>query len=912
MNISAKLRKKGRLCDLLFAWKIQNKQIICQLMRISVLITFIILSSIQLLLANSAKGQNMNSDQVTLGLDNESLLTGLKKIEGQTTLRFYYRKEDIKTLTELNLPNRKRTIAQTLEELLKNTSLSFRQIGDNILLERSGMDINYQIKGRIVDVNHKPIAYTTVSIVKPELGRVIQSTHTDTMGVYNLTVQEAGAYLLNVTQVGMDSLSIPLTISNRKVLQLPDITVTISTKQLDQVTVIAKIPPIENRGDRYVVNVSNSTMATSSSLQLLKVLPFVRVTPAKEVKLEDKNTLILLDGRPVPGVATSDILDNLKVNDIEKIELITQPSAKYDANYGAVINIITKKRQTVGFTGNLIGDDSQGIYNSGSVSANVTYKSEKFTITGRTSYGHTNEYYLDDNNRVESSGPVIQRLQDSTRRLYKNNNYSVQLGADYKLNSDQTLGIQIYGRLNHTPGNFDAMAKFRSVSVVPDSIVRTNSLFKNDGYTFNYNINYHLLTDSAKNDLSMLFTYTPYKLTLNQSAFPKLYDGEGAFEKDISPYQTYGRSLVKIYIGQADYVRKFNGNQTLEAGGKFQNTDSHNLQSYSVSEMTSVNSIAGYTTNTDLRETIIAGYGIYSKNWKKDNLSFGMRIENTTTSGFSLKNYNYINYFPNAKWNHQYNNDYSLSLSYGKFINRPPYQELLPYKVVTDQYTIMQGNINLKPSYDHTFTGNVRIKNLNVSLEYTHTTAPFFQLPVDEDAGNQITTFAFENLNSANKFSLNTYYSLDIFKWWNLGQSISTGHNSASGTVLSGRSSLNSYFFIANNSQTFNFSKKIKFALNAYYVSAGNVGLTKLKAYGNLDASAIFNISSKLQFTLSGEEILKRLKYHSMSDYGLLNSEVYTSSDSRRIRVGLIYSFGKSQIKDVKKKLGNDDATGRL
>jgi hypothetical protein len=770
------------------------------------------------------------------------------------------------------------------------------------------------LTGKVIDEKGQPAIGANVYLINGTDSTKTDAAAANNLGEFQFKELTVGIYRIKVTYLGYKTYTTPFNLpkTDSNPIKLATIQLSPNGKFLNEVQVKGNRPLVENKGDRYVMNAANSPLSGGNSLQLLKTAPFVTITPTKEIKLQDKNTLILIDNKPVVGGAVQDMLDNLKVTDIDRVELITNPSAKYDAAYGAVINIITKKRQDMGTTGNVVLNDSQGIYNSGSASATVTYKTKALTVTTRGSFGNNNELYVDNDHRETVSGSQTMLFQDSTRRIYHNKNYSAQIGADYAITPNQTIGVQVYGRANRSPGNFYSANKFFGTDRNLDSVINNNGGFSNKGSTFNYNINYHLLADSAKNDLFALLTYTPYTRTINQSFDPMLYNGDGDFVRYNDPYSTYNHTNIKIAIAQLDYSHKFKNQQSIESGAKLQYTNSDNLQSYNVAGNQDSVSIPSYELSTILKETIVSAYAIYNKSWQKNSLSAGLRFENTNESGSLPNSKSYSSFFPTLQWNHTFNDNYSLFLSYRRLVNRPPFQELLPYKIIIDQFTVMQGNINLQPSYDQTLSATIKVRSLNVGLEYTRTTDPFFRLPLSVDEKNNITTYAYQNINSSDKYTVNLFHSWGVVKWWQMDNSISAGFYAAHGDLIFGNFSSSSFYYNIRSNQTFTVSQKIKLNLNAYYGSSSYVGLVKVNHYGNADANLLYKINGAFQLTLSGDDLLKRNTYTSETSFSTYNSTLKTYSDSQRIRLGLIYKFGRSKINAVKKKLGNEDATDRI
>ncbi len=518
MKISAMMRKTGALYALL-----TGNFLIRQLMRISGIVTIILLTTFQVLMATSGKGQDMRNDKVTIGLKDDDLVTALKRIEHQTSLRFYYRKADIKAINRLNMSVETRTIEQTLNELLNNTFFSFRQIDGNILIERSKQQTAYAIEGRVVDVNHKAVAFATISILKADNNQKIQTSQADTGGYFKLAIQEKGDYIINISAVSMDSLSVGLTLSEKAIVQLPDIILATVSTQLKQVTVVGKKPLIEYTIDRMVFNVENSMLSTGvNAIDVLRETPRIEVTDNGFIKMTGKNALrVMIDGR-ILNLSDEDVknkLSTLRSDDIARIEIIPIPPSKYSAEGNSgMINIILKRNPSLGWKGSVNSTYIQRIYASSSQSGNINYQSKKL----EASVSVTNNPTKNVNEQSTLYDFTGNSLNTSKNTVYNSNSLSFNGVLKYKLNSRMEIGGTLnYSYLNST-SNYTANSNYiKKANNVVDSTVNSNSVFIQQPRAtaasayYDYNMdgkgkkmeltyNYSLNTNSSTNNINSL------------------------------------------------------------------------------------------------------------------------------------------------------------------------------------------------------------------------------------------------------------------------------------------------------------------------------------------------------------------------------------------------------------------------
>ncbi|HEX3933952.1 MAG TPA: outer membrane beta-barrel family protein, partial [Puia sp.] len=412
--------------------------------------------------------------------------------------------------------------------------------------------------------------------------------------------------------------------------------------------------------------------------------------------------------------------------------------------------------------------------------------------------------------------------------------------------------------------------------------------------------------------LTGLITYTPLTRHIKQSFSPFLMNGDHTLIDVPAPYEVNNSADIDILVGQADFTRRFAHSWNLESGVKYQRTvtNSHVVQQTESNGSYLIDS--NYSFNDKLTEAITAGYAIVSKKYKKDLLQAGLRVENTNATSPGNFSEKYTDLFPNVSWQHTLAQKLNFSLGYKRQINRPPYQEMLPYSIVLDEYTILQGNPLLRPSYSQVATINLNAGKFNVSLNYNYTTGAFGKLPIKEDTNTQATYYATQNIDNTAYWTLNVFYPLKITSWWTANTSAHGGYASSTGTVLGVRETRSSFNANLSSYQEFSISRIFRAEAGYYWYSKQTTNLITTNAYGNINAGISAKVlKGKGSIGLDVYELLKRTTYRSFQQFGSFESTTASQSDSRRIYLSFTLNFGKIKANLAEKKLGNEDAIKR-
>jgi outer membrane receptor protein involved in Fe transport len=899
MNISAKMRNRGGLYSRLTGVIELNKPFIFQLMRVSFVVTLIILTTFQLLLATTTKGQNMHSDMVSIGLRDESLANGLKKIEQQTSLRFYYRKAEIKALIGLNLTFENRTIEQTLQELLQNTFLSFRQIEGNILIERNAAQTNYEIKGRVVDINHKSIAFANVIIKQIATGKIIQSAQTDTGGRFRLTVTEKGGYRIGISEVSKDNLSLALTLGDMKTVQLPDIILNASIKQLKQINIISSTPVLERKVDRWIFNLNNTIAANGSSLfDALQVAPFLKVSD-NGVAMVGKGSMAVMVNEKIVYLNGTDLTNYLKAlrsENVEKIEIITNPPAKYEAQGNAgLINIVLKKNQSLGWRGSLSSTYQKAVYTSYNNNAALFFRSKKVNSSFTFNQSRYHNVLDDWLNIIGNPSQILSNEQ----RISITPGLQAGLSIDYELNKHNNIGF-IYN-ISHSKEkdtyiNNYSYGKRNTV----DSVLSTNGEMLRPLFAQTLNIYHDLKIDSAGKKLSSSVNFFRNRPEVRNS-----FVSESA--NTYASVQNNNVSKYDIWSIQSDLTLPYKWAK-IETGAKF--ATYNNNASVAYYNNIHDNLLLDQTRSNDFDYTeknLAAYYSMESELSKKWTAKAGLRYEYTLMDGYSptLGKRNKRNYgalFPTTYIVYKADEKNVFSLNYSRRINRPGLASLNPFAYYTNIYTYSTGNPLLLPSYSNNFELNYLYKSMFSFTVFTQHTSDVNSLLTTIEGPLVISSRG----NFLTRDNVGAYISFNraFFNWWDNSSSASFSYSSSESKIeaIPIQNGTSASFSINNN---FKATKLLNFYLNYSQSLPSTSGNTY--TYSQRD----FRVGARLK--LLNNNLLINPSYYlgTVNKYEARFSEFVqterTDYHYKIFNLGLTFLFGRSKVSGNNKNISFDE-----
>lgn len=787
-----------------------------------------------------------------------------------------------------------------------------------------------KITGKVLGNEKEPLPFANVLLFTTKDSSLVKAEFTSDNGAFELTNIGAGTYWVNVTYVGLpDFNSEPFQLVSDQSLQLPDIQLVSKGVELSEVTVVARKPLVEVHPDKTVFNVEGSINATGSdAMELLRKAPGVVVDNNDNIMLSGKNGVrIYIDGKP-SQLSTQDLaayLKTLQSSDIESIEIITNPSAKYDAQGNAgIINIRMKKDKRLGANANVnlgysVGEKQQ--YN-GSLSGN--YRNKLLNTFGSYSYYDGENINFMELYR-EQSGKFFDQRSPSGGGWQSHN---FKLGTDFFLNDFNTVGFLLNGH----DGNSDWSNTSRShigrigTSVVDSTLLAGSySNFTRDNY--NFNLNYRF--DNTKGVVWNVDADYGFFKNDGDEFQPNEYrtglGGEGSTILREKIYSNTTANHIDIATLKLDHERPFLKGQ-LGIGAKFSYVKTDNdFNFFNVIENTPV--VDPDRTNRFVyKENVNAAYANYSRQFGKFGIQGGLRLEQTNSHGdlTAMKptndppvNLHYLDVFPSGGVTWQAHPKHSFQLTYSRRIDRPSYQDLNPFEGRLDELTFEKGNPFLSPQYTNNFQLNHTFNSMyNTSLSYSRTTDLITRI-VDIDTRDTSATFiTWKNLAEQNNLSLTFSAPVQIAKWWNAYINLSgyRTHNQADfgdGKIVN----LKAVSFNGYAQHTFTLPHNLALEVSGWYNSPSVWGGTfKMDAMWSMDAGLQKKLlQGKGSLKVSVSDIFKTNTWSGISRFGALDMNINGGWDSRRLRVNFTYLIGNDQVKAARRRTtGLEDEKGRV
>lgn len=924
MNISAKKRDHGVLCSRLNNNNVTKPSIAIQFMRISFIYILLTAATLNMLMAFDLKAQDMNTQTIHLELHQENLLSAIRKIEKQSSLRFFFRSSDIEAITTLNLGSGTRAIRQTLTELLTGTDLTFRQVDQTILIEKKSPQQKNQIGGKITGTDRLPIPYATVVLRKASEPGILKTISTDNLGNYKFSLPENGAYLLDISAIGTQKKTVSITVTNQDDTLLEDIILSDQAGNLKEVTVVGKKAFIEQKLDKTVVNVGSLISNNgANALEVLEKSPGVVIDGNGNISFKGKpGVTIFMDGKPtyLSGSNLANYLKSIPASLLEQIELMDNPPAKFDAAGDAgMINITTKKTKTAGFNGAVAANYSQAHYGQTSESINLNYRINKINLFSSASYalkqdfrqfGETREYF-------DNQGLLRNIFEVNAHMKPVNNSGNLKIGMDYYRSPKTTWGIIFTGALSPRKENFTGETQLLNQNRRLDSIIYANNTgkahFNNGGVNLNYSHQFDSLGRSITFDLDGL----TYSASNKQRFFNQSFDaagnqGHAQIITDDLP------TSIQIYSAKTDYTRPLKGKGRIEAGLKTSYIETDNQANYfneiNAESITDPN----FTNHFLYKENINAGYLNFNTSFRRFALQTGLRVENTNSKGHQLGNEvrpdssftkSYTNLFPTAYLSYKLDSAgrHLLILSFGRRIRRPFYQDLNPFVTIIDKYSYFSGNPFLKPQFSNTLKASYSYKSiLTASLHYMKTKD--LQNEVIRQEGD-IFIDGVGNIGTAKYLGASLTLSLSPYPWWMTNTYMQVFNTSFKGKLFETYLDESRTMGEINMTNIFTLPKGWGMELSGFYVSKRSVAQFINNGTGQLNAGIQKKVmENKGTVSLNVRDILRTYNNNGITTNIPNATEAFRNRyNSQSFTLAFNYSFGGSKNKKSKRETGSAD-----
>ncbi|KPM30898.1 TonB-dependent receptor [Croceitalea dokdonensis DOKDO 023] len=773
---------------------------------------------------------------------------------------------------------------------------------------------SFQITGKVVTEDNTSIPFANVLLLNATDSTFVKGTSADDNGTFTLTDIVPDLYLLQASYLGNGSK--PLALDVRKDIKLGALRIPETVESLEEVTVTAKKPVVQRLADRLVFDVENTVVSQGSSWDILKGTPGVIVNQSN-LQIRGQNASVYMNDRKVQlsGQEVQDLLEGLSGVNIKSVEVIPNPPARYDAESGPILNIVTSKNILPGYKGSVNSTFTQGVFSKYNLGTSQYYKTEKLNIFANYTYNPRKDNIRSDQkiNFIDGSNAVFSRWDTDQDAVKRSQPHSLNTALDYAIDDKNTLSLTTNLLFNQ---NQDWQRTLQTD--IQNGLGQLDSTFTTDNGAFldknnlAFDLSYVRQLKKPGAQLSFNGHYTNYRENLQQSIFSEYVDVAQNPLRNFG-FRTDALQDIDIITGQVDFSMPL-GSSSMETGAKISVINSESSIGYSNFLGTDPNVNAGLSDDFLYDENIYAAYLSWVKNWDKWSLKLGVRGEYTDALGTSLtlgetNVQQFFEPFPTAYLLYAPSEAHSFSFDYGRNVERPRYNDLNPFRFFFNENSFQEGNPRLQPNFSHNFNVN-----------YTWNSEFFFDVYYREN-GRYISELSFQdntaltlrelrqNVLSSTSYGLDFTVSKSIVDAWFLYAYTSLFYEDET--------------FLAVESGNQEFTNQIEgfYVYLANYLTlsgdgslTGELTFTHMSNYlfGSYVQGPTTNLTLGLRksfwedravVSLSAEDLLGKANPRYTSRYLNQDNSFFAQPETQFIRLGFTYNFGNFRLEDNQKAI---------
>jgi len=779
------------------------------------------------------------------------------------------------------------------------------------------------ISTKVADTLKAPIPFIAVALLKED-SSIYKGEITGENGEFCFSNIAKGNYFIKISASGYrDHYSQKISYDSLTV-KLENIILKQSGVTLGEIGINVIKNPIEFKGGNITVNIDGSPLAVGNSVyDLIARLPGVMVE-GDNISIQGKSGVrVYINDRvqQISGAQLTNFLRSMSSSVVEKIEIITNPPARYDAAGNAgIINIKTKKIKITGASGGLNYTFSQGFYNTNTGGLSLNYKGKKFTFFSNTNFyeGLLHEE-TDMLNHVTYNGTTTTMNQQSHQNDV--GKYLIlDLGTDWYINKKTTIGV----KAQLVPGR--ATRTYRGTTGMSDNTLGYNALLYDRATTntwllcnFNFNAE-HVFDTSGTTKLKFSTDYYgPYD-DIYKANYENRFTGSSGLDT-IMPisFRTTNSVGITILASRLDLEKSFKNNLNMEAGIKHSDQSAYSDYTFENKDNLSNTFITDsvFTNQFRYNEQISSAYLSFDKKYKKFDFRLGVRGENTNVRTKSLTNSigytrQYFNVFPVISTDYNPNKNNSFSLSYNRRIDRPDYNSFNPFRSFNSVLSSGEGNPYLLPVYDNSISFTYVYKGkISNSLSYSNLENPMQYYTTQNDTTKE-TIAHMMNMKQLNIIRDNFFIRQEIKSWWVVSFLAGAYYIDYNGVVNGKSYKAQAVPWYTRLTNIFTVKKNTKIEISGFYWSPwiGNTSVFQHREGLSMAIKRSF-LNNSLNVSIAANDIFFTEQFRQKIDFQNQKWTLYEAHDSRRLNISLSYNFGKikAQQRDTKE---NDEEKRRL
>ena len=760
-------------------------------------------------------------------------------------------------------------------------------------------------QGVVLDENGKGLPFATLQLFRADSSvKKVETTRAD--GTFRFVNLEENNYRLVVSFIGYKNQTKLIDLAKDKGV-LGKIEMIKAFTELGEVTISAQKPMIQVEPDKTIFNVSQNLSTTGDNgVELLRKAPGLQVDNDDNIILEGKSGItVYINGKQsfLQGQDLTNYLKSIRAEEIESVEIITQPSSKFDAaGSGGILNIVLKREKGLGTKGSITNTFTYGDFGRNNTTLNINHRSKNFALFGTYSHFQGKSTGFFDMLRVQGNN-VFDGETNSVREM---RNDRVNVGADYYLNNQNTLSLSFSGNLSDNFNQSTSITPISQINSSVDSVLRAPNEDDSKVINLNATLNY-TYKDTSGRTFSTDFDVVRYQQD-QTSLQPNIYLNSDE-TSELGRNENFQETPIDITVlsGMMDYEQKL-WKGVFAVGAKVSSVRTDNtFDFYQV--LNNTNSLDSNRSNQfDYVESILAGYFNYKYKLKKWNFQAGLRAEQTFSDGdlTTLVNQDtsvsrsYLNLFPSAGVTYQQSRQNTFALTYSRRIQRPSYRNLNPFESQINELSFRRGNPFLQPQFTH----NIKLSNtykykLNTSFTFSYISDFFAE--VTEAEGDRKSFINTRNVADQQVYNFSVSYPLKIKEWWNVYASTYLYYTKFTPTHPD-FIAIDQTVYGGFAQSTFTLPKDFRFEVSGWYSgpsiwrgtfrtqSIGSLNLALQKRWNNWTGKVTFN------------DVLFTSPWRAENRFGDLFLTGTGGSDSRNLSLYLSYTFGQNDVKEKRRR----------
>ena len=778
----------------------------------------------------------------------------------------------------------------------------------------------HQVNGFILNQEAKPVSFVNVVLVKQIDSVFVYGTSTDEKGYFDFSNVPKGDYILKASFIGYEDFYYDLNVDSN--LNLGTLTINEASELLDEVTININKPTIQRDIDRLIFNVENTSLSSGSTWDILSKTPGV-IVQQNSITIRNQPATVYINDRKVSLTADElrSLLESFSGANIKSIEVITNPSAKYDADSGMVLNIVTSKNITPGYKGNISGGLTQAIFPKYRIGTAHFFKNDWVNIAVDFSLNKRKEHKndLSDITFFDSQNNITNYWDTDFERITRSDLHNINAALDFTLSDRSNLNISssIFLDPNTTYSNKE-VTEILNASRNLDSLFNTTSHLDIEKHNIALDATFSQILNDKGANIKANIHFTNFEHNSGQYLTTGYFSPNGN-PLSSSAFKTDSYQQINIYIGQVDFSSNLFG-MNFDTGLKGSVIESESAMNFFNEENNSLVLNPEFTDNFIYDETILSGYVSLSKSWNHWRMRAGLRGEYTETEGNSISmneisQNDYLDWFPSFILNYTPNENHSVGVAYNKSIKRPRYDLLNPFRYFINENNFTSGNPDLVPSISERYSISYLVENKYDFELYYRIIKNDIEVLSFQNNEQQFLSSVSTNMVERKGYGLNFHYAGSIKSWWYFSNYLAMFHEENTFVALESNNELvtletNGMYIQIYNSFTISKDRTLTADLTLAHLTGIIFGTYIMDPFTTVSLGVRKSLwNNRASLSLTANDIFDTTNRRLRADFLNQRNSYFAIEENQYLQVGFVYNFGNFSLRENSRQIRNEERT---